>query len=63
MGRINILEKNICTIPECRCGWNIKIGSDDYALLDDLAAWLFNQGMTVKDYTENSELEAKGEKV
>lgn len=37
---VNLLERNVCTLPDCRCGWNIKIGSRDYELLDKLDKWL-----------------------
>ena len=28
IGRLNLLEENICTL-ECDCGWNIQIGGWD----------------------------------
>lgn len=31
-----IFDINVCTLPGCRCGWNIRIGGGDYALLDKI---------------------------
>lgn len=29
----NLLDINVCMLSGCKCGWNIKIGSNDYKLL------------------------------
>jgi hypothetical protein len=26
IGHINIIEKNICNLAKCNCGWNLTIG-------------------------------------
>jgi len=53
--RINLLQKNVCTIPECRCGWNIQIGSADYDLFDKFEKWLKENG-TIVDISKKEEV-------
>lgn len=37
---INLLEFNECNEPGCKCGWNLRIGSDDYFLSGKIQAYL-----------------------
>ena len=34
--RANILDINVCDLEGCDCGWNIKIGSTDHKLLNQI---------------------------
>lgn len=38
--KVNRLELNICEEPGCQCGWNIRLGSSDYTILDKLEQWI-----------------------
>jgi len=37
---LNVIEVNLCTLPGCRCGWNIKIGGRNPEDLNRLVCFL-----------------------
>ncbi len=41
--RGDVFDINVCTEPECDCGWNISIGSEDRKLLGEIIALLVGE--------------------